>query len=71
MLITRGEIIDMEVIYESKAEIVKGTSKSGNTYYGLMVALTNEYKSFIILQNADRELVKQMELSLSQSKKDE
>ena len=61
----------MEVIYESKAEIVKGTSKSGNEYYGLMVALTKDYKTFIMLQNADRELVKQMELSLSKSKTNE
>lgn len=61
----------MEVIYESKAEIVKGTSKNGNEYYGMMVALTKDYKTFIILQNADKELVKQMELSLSKSKTNE
>lgn len=61
----------MEVIYETKAEIVKGTSKSGNTYYGMMVALTSDYKTFIILQNADKELVKQMEVNLSKSKNNE
>lgn len=54
----------MNVLYETKAEIVKGTSKSGNEYYGLLVALTKDYKYFTILQNADRELVRQIEVSL-------
>lgn len=59
----------MEKIYETKAEIVKGVSKSGNTYYGMLVYLTKDYPMFSILQNADRELVKNMEMNLT-SKKD-
>lgn len=57
----------MEKIYDTKAEIVKGTSKSGNPYYGMKVYLTNTYASFTILQNADEELVKTMERDLTKN----
>lgn len=61
----------MKVIYESKAEIVKGESKQGNEFYGVLVALNENYKYFTLLQNADRELVRQMELKLSSLNKNE
>lgn len=48
----------MNVLTEIKCEIVKGVSKSGNDYYALKVWITPEYTSLIILQNADKELVK-------------
>lgn len=59
----------MKQLYETKAYIVKGTSKSGNIYYALKVQLTKDYQTFTILQNADKELVKQIENTLS--KKDD
>lgn len=49
----------MKDLIETKAMIVSGTSKSGNTYYGVKVWLTKEYATFIILQNGDRELVRE------------
>lgn len=58
----------MNILYETKAEIVKGTSKSGNDYYAMKVWLTKDYASFIVLQNADRELVKNMENNLKTNK---
>lgn len=54
----------MEKLYDTKAEIVKGVSKNGNTYYGMLVYLTKDYPMFTILQNADRELVRNMESNL-------
>lgn len=55
----------MNILYETKAEIVKGTSKNGNTYYAMKVYITKDYSTFTILQNADKELVKNMELNLT------
>lgn len=60
----------MEKIYDTKAEIVKGVSKSGNTYYGMRVYLTKDYANFTILQNADAELVKNMESNLLNKEKE-
>lgn len=48
----------MNILAETKAQIIKGKSKSNNDYYALKVWLTKDYATFIILQNADRELVK-------------
>ena len=48
----------MNILAETKATIIKGKSKSGNDYYAIKVYLTKDYATFIILQNADRELVK-------------
>lgn len=58
----------MNILYETKAEIVKGTSKSGNDYYAVKVWLTKDYAMFTVLQNADRELVKNMENNLATKK---
>lgn len=59
----------MNILYETKAEIVKGTSsKSGNEYYAVKVWLTKDYAMFNVLQNADRELVKNMENNLATKK---
>lgn len=55
----------MNILYETKAEIVKGTSKSGNTFYAMKVYITKDYANFTLLQNADAELVKNMEQNLS------
>ena len=60
----------MNILYETKAEIVKGTSKSGNTYYAMKVYLTKDYATFTILQNADKELVKNMENNLTKKDKE-
>lgn len=49
----------MKELVETKAVIVTGKSKSGNTYYGLKVWLTKDYATFIILQNGDKELVRE------------
>lgn len=59
----------MDTLYETKAYIVKGTSKSGNTYYAVKVQITKDYQTFTLLQNADKELVKQIENTLN--KKDD
>lgn len=48
----------MNILAQTKAEIIKGKSKTGNDYYALKVWLTKDYATFIVLQNADRELVK-------------
>ena len=48
----------MNILAQTKAEIIKGKSKAGNDYYALKVWLTKDYATFIVLQNADRELVK-------------
>lgn len=61
----------MNILYETKAEVVKGTSKAGNDFYALKVYLTKDYASFILLQNADKELVKNMEQNLSNKKVNE
>lgn len=58
----------MNILYETKAEIVKGVSKSGNDYYAVKVYLTNDYAKFDVLQNADKELVKSMENNLTSNK---
>ena len=58
----------MNIIYETKAEIVKGVSKSGNTFYAMKVYITKDYASFTLLQNADAELVKNMERNLDSKK---
>lgn len=55
----------MNILYETKAEIVKGTSKAGNIFYAMKVYITNDYANFVLLQNADAELVKNMEQNLS------
>lgn len=55
----------MNILYETKAEIVKGTSKAGNTFYAMKVYITKDYANFVLLQNADAELVKNMEQNLS------
>lgn len=60
----------MEKIYDTKAEIVKGVSKSGNEYYGMKVYLNKDYANFTILQNADAELVKMVEKSLTPKEKE-
>lgn len=60
----------MNILYETKAEIVKGTSKSGNEYYAMKVYITKDYSTFTILQNADKELVKNMENNLALKDKD-
>lgn len=61
----------MNILYETKAEIVKGTSKSGNTFYAMKVYITNNYANFTLLQNADAELVKNMEQNLSKKQDNE
>lgn len=48
----------MNILANTNAQIVKGKSKSGNDYYALKVWLTKEYATFIVLQNADREIVR-------------
>lgn len=58
----------MNILYETKAEIVKGVSKSGNDYYAVKVYLTKDYAKFDVLQNADKELVKSMENNLTTNK---
>lgn len=61
----------MNILYETKAEIVKGTSKAGNTFYAVKVYLTKDYANFTLLQNADAELVKNMEQNLSKKQDNE
>lgn len=62
----------MNILFETKAEIVKGVSKSGNDFYAIKVYLTKDYAKFDLLQNADLELVKSMEKNLiSNNKNDE
>lgn len=61
----------MNILYETKAEVVKGVSKAGNDFYALKVYLTKDYATFILLQNADKELVKNMEQNLSKKQVNE
>lgn len=61
----------MNILYETKAEVVKGISKAGNDFYALKVYLTKDYATFILLQNADKELVKNMEQNLSKKQVNE
>lgn len=49
----------MKELIETKAIIVTGKSKAGNTYYGLKVWITPTYATFKILDNGDAELVKE------------
>ena len=49
----------MKELVETKAIIVTGKSKSGNTYYGLKIWLTKDYATLVLLQNGDRELVRE------------
>lgn len=55
----------MQTLYETKAEIIKGVSKSGNDYYAMKVWLTKDYAQFTVLQNADKALVQSMEKDLN------
>lgn len=48
----------MNILAETKAQIIKGKSKSGKDYYAVKVWLTTDYTMFTILENADKELVK-------------
>ena len=58
MLTIRKEYC-MKDLVETKAMIIKGTSKSGNTFYGLKVWITPTYATFILLKNGDSELVRE------------
>ena len=49
----------MKELVETKAVIVKGTSKSGNTFYGVKIWITKDYATLVLLQNGDRELVRE------------
>lgn len=49
----------MKDLVNTKAVIVKGTSKAGNTYYAVKVWLTESYAYFKVLENADKELVRE------------
>ena len=49
----------MKELVETKAVIVTGTSKSGNVFYGVKIWITPTYATLVLLQNGDKELVRE------------